>query len=220
MLADPRTADLKPKSKKNEALWLLSFSDMSLTLMCFFVLMISMMKPDKEQFHNMNNGMQTEPQGKQKDLKGLSQKLGKLIIKRKLNEAASVRYEGDGVRLEFKDSLVFDSGSSEFRAKSIKDINTLIKTVSRIGKEFQINVEGHTDDTPLATAGKYPSNWELSAARGITVMHKLQELGMPEDRIYVSAFAHTKPKIDYHHLKGKQLEAARVANRRVVLWIQ
>jgi len=210
---------IKPKVAKNEGLWLFSFSDMCLTLMCFFVLMISMMKPDKKQFENMNEGMHSGPSN-QRNLKSLAEKLARIIEKKKISHEASVTYDVDGLRLEFKDSLVFDSGSADFGKKNLNILDIMMKAVTRLDKDYHVTIEGHTDNVPIVGVAKYPSNWELSAARGFSVMRRLQALGMEDSRVSVEAFAHTKPKVSYEGLQGKKLEQARISNRRVVLWIE
>mgnify|MGYP001282664375 CR=1 FL=1 len=49
-----------PKTKKSEALWLMSFSDMSLVLIAFFVILVSTMSPNKNKFEFMKEGFDWE----------------------------------------------------------------------------------------------------------------------------------------------------------------
>ena len=79
-----------------------------------------------------------------------------------------------------------------------------------------IEVEGHTDDLPIATE-KFPSNWELSAARATGVVKYLLASGIEKERLKASGFADSKPKAD---IEGASIDEQRVANRRVVVSIR
>ena len=68
----------KPETKKSEALWMMTFSDMSFILMCFFALLLSFSKPNKNQFENVVEGMVKEKKYDPKKPKNLSE-LEKLI---------------------------------------------------------------------------------------------------------------------------------------------
>lgn len=207
--------------KKSEALWMLSFSDMSLVLLCFFVLMISTMKPDKEKYKHIKEGMNTEtPEKKTDSIKSVAQKIEKVIKKKKLQKNANITIDSEGLHIEFKDGMLFKSGSSKLKQKSVKAVDSILKIISNVNDEYQINIEGHTDDVPIRGSIKYPSNWELSASRAISLMHRLQGKGVPESRLSVRAYAHTRPKVPYKNLNGRALAKARAINRRVVIWIE
>jgi chemotaxis protein MotB len=92
--------------------------------------------------------------------------------------------------------------------------------ISGINSQYHLVIEGHTDDVPLHHGGLYASNWELSAARGFSLMRWLQSLGVPETNMSVVAFAHTRPKVSLEGLTGEKLMKARALNRRVVVHIQ
>ena len=60
---------------------------------------------------------------------------------------------------------------------------------------YQIAVLGHTDDLPIGDelAQRYPSNWELAAARAASVVRLLEAEGVPSDRLLVVSFGPTRP---------------------------
>jgi chemotaxis protein MotB len=74
------------------------------------------------------------------------------------------------------------------------------------GRDFQ--VAGHTDNDPIATE-KFPSNWDLGAARSITVTRLLVDSGLPADRVSASSYADTVPVVANDTAEGK------AANRRI-----
>lgn len=212
----------KPKpASKGESLWLLSFSDMSLVLLCFFILLISTMTTDKKKFDRIKEGMSKEISEKHAESLGkLSEKLKKIIKKNKLDNAASIKYDSEGLHIEFTEGIVFRSSSAKFNPKKDPTINSVMKLIAKIGKNYQMNIQGHTDDTPIKRSKHYKSNWELSAARGFSLMRIFKKLGVPEKQVSVTAYAHTRPKVPYKELKSKKkLKAARAENRRVVIRI-
>jgi chemotaxis protein MotB len=73
-------------------------------------------------------------------------------------------------------------------------------------REFQ--VEGHTDNVPIATA-RFPSNWELAAARALSVVHLLQEQGVRPESVSGAAFGEYRPVADNADPAGRRL------NRRI-----
>jgi chemotaxis protein MotB len=91
--------------------------------------------------------------------------------------------------------------------------------IARAPGKYRLVFEGHTDDVPVR-GGPFQSNWDLSAARGISLLESFKKRGIEEDRMSVLAFAHTRPKVPFEGLKGKALQKARAANRRVVIRIE
>ena len=90
----------KPQpASKGEALWLMSFSDMSLVLLCFFILLISTMTTDKKKFDRVKEGMSEEVSKSQAEsLSKLSKKLYlKLIVSNFLKNGVVMKEIGIGV---------------------------------------------------------------------------------------------------------------------------
>jgi chemotaxis protein MotB len=75
-----------------------------------------------------------------------------------------------------------------------------------------VRVEGHTDDRPIASK-IYPSNWELSAARAASVVHRFANAGVNPDRLSVIGFG------EYRPAQPNDTATGRDANRRVVIVI-
>ena len=75
-------------------------------------------------------------------------------------------------------------------------------------REYKVMVSGHTDDTPIFTT-EFPSNWELSAARAITVVKLLIKNGVDPLRISIQGFAEYRPLYENSTPESKE------ANRRV-----
>jgi chemotaxis protein MotB len=73
-----------------------------------------------------------------------------------------------------------------------------------------VQVEGFTDNQPIQTS-RFPSNWELSAARAASVVHLLDRYGIKPDRMSAIGYGQYKPIADNNTEMGRQ------KNRRVVL---
>lgn len=81
--------------------------------------------------------------------------------------------------LELKTDVLFDTGESEVKPAGKQAIGEVAQTLKGVsGKRFQ--VAGHTDNAPITTETKkkYPTNWELSAARAISVVKLLTQDGV------------------------------------------
>lgn len=103
--------------------------------------------------------------------------------------------------------VLFASGSAALSPEgkaAIQEVTRVLVTIP--GKDYQ--VEGHTDNVPIATA-QYPSNWELAAARSITVVRAMIEAGMPANRASAAAYG------EYNPVKDNGTAEGRAANRRI-----
>lgn len=122
--------------------------------------------------------------------------------------------------LEMSSSAFFDSGSANLResGKSIlRDVAVELKSNRYEG--YQILVEGHTDDAPIATA-KFSSNWELSIARATAVVHFFLEQGLPAQRLRAAGYADTRPKVPNRDAIGNAIPENQAQNRRVVIRLE
>jgi len=85
--------------------------------------------------------------------------------------------------------------------------------------DFKIFVEGHTDDRPIET-NRYPSNWELSAARASTVVRLMETRGFPHANLRPLGFADVEPSLPNVDGRGRGIEENRAKNRRIVIRLQ
>ncbi len=222
-MTNPPPQIKKPGVKKSEALWLMTFSDLAFVLMCFFIMLLTFSEPKQDKYDAVAQGMSNKKPKKvatkkakgPDNLKELEEALAKKIKKAKIS--ARVKLGSDGVGIEFKDGMLFRAGSARSNLKFKKIVDDIIKVIAAAPKKYKIKIEGHTDDTPIR--GKYRNNWELSAARGISLLKLLSRRGISEGRMTVVAHADTKPKIPVKGLKGAKLRKARATNRRVLIKI-
>lgn len=125
-----------------------------------------------------------------------------------------IRIVGD--RFVFQSEVLFDSGFAELRPAGEEEIAKLADTLKELGKQIppEINwvlrVDGHTDSRPIHTP-EFPSNWELSTARAVSVVKFLIDQGIPPERLAATGFGEFQP-LD----TGESPEALR-RNRRIEL---
>jgi len=89
----------------------------------------------------------------------------------------------DGVRLNVSDELLFPSGSAKINAGGRAVLERVAGQIA--GDESIVSVEGHTDNVGISKAlqSRFPSNWELAAARASSVVRLLSENGVEPTRL-------------------------------------
>lgn len=113
-----------------------------------------------------------------------------------LGNRPDIRIVGD--RFVFQSEVLFPTASADLtdtgKAK-IASIADVLKTISgQIPKDIDwvLQVDGHTDQRPIHTA-QFPSNWELSTARALSVVKQLIDLGIPPDRLAAAGYGQYQP---------------------------
>jgi chemotaxis protein MotB len=108
------------------------------------------------------------------------------------------------------DSILFDSGKAEVK-KGGREILGKVISILKDVNDKSIRIEGHTDDVPIsrALAKRYPTNWELSAARAINVARHLQDQGIDPGQLSAVAYGEWKPIATNDTAEGK------AKNRRI-----
>ena len=131
-----------------------------------------------------------------------------------LGDHPGIRVVGD--RFVFQSEVLFASGSAELNPEGEAQIARLATTLTEIGKKIPkdinwiLRVDGHTDRVPIQTPA-FPSNWELSTARAISVVKFLVDHGVPADRLAATGFGEHQP------LDPRQNQAGYSRNRRIEL---
>lgn len=135
------------------------------------------------------------------------QRFRELIKEEDIEEEVDIYIEGRDLVINLANRVLFDSGSVELHGDAIgllERMSPLIKW-----KSLPVRIEGHTDNLPISTM-KYPSNWELSAARAVAVLRHLSErYEIPNDRLSAVGFS------EYQPLVPNDTPENRAKNRRV-----
>ncbi|MES2016831.1 MAG: flagellar motor protein MotD [Pseudomonadota bacterium] len=150
--------------------------------------------------------MRKEREAMKKLAQDLSATLAPLVKEGKVR----VTQNSLGVSVEINASVLFDPGEARLARESeqaLRALGTLLKDDTHA-----IQVEGHTDDTRIATS-VFPSNWELSAVRASSVVRLFVDSGVAEARLTAVGRASNLPVSDNDTPEGK------ARNRRVAVTI-
>jgi flagellar motor protein MotB len=97
------------------------------------------------------------------------------------------------VTVHLSDEILFASGEAEL-SKHGKEVLTRVGDVLKPLTDKQILVGGHTDDQPIHTA-RFPSNWELSTARAVNVVHHLTDVaGVDPHKLTAAGYSQYHPR--------------------------
>ncbi len=148
-------------------------------------------------------------------------KLSEGVEQLKQQSAATVEEKGDRITtIEMSSAAFFDVGSSTLNDAGkpiLLDVAATVK--SDAYKDYQVTVEGHTDDSPIKTP-MFPSNWELSTARASAVVQFFLQQGITAQRLRAAGYADTFPKVPNRDAAGNPLPKNQAKNRRVVIKLE
>jgi chemotaxis protein MotB len=211
--------------------WMVTFADLMSLLLTFFVLLLSFSNTEIIKFRTMAGsvrnalGLKSEfdlsdlPTGTKllpyldpKEGKGgpsekeVQGQLQEMLSESEMKDIGTVEITPRGVVLRLKGDVLFDSGSAEIKPPVRPFLDRLAGYITTVPEP--IDVEGHTDNVPIATE-TYPSNWELSAARAGRAARLLVDRDVPGRRLRAVGLADTVPIAPNNTSEG------RAANRRV-----
>lgn len=149
----------------------------------------------------------------------LSQQLDELNqAKRLLEEKLSQELKDKQVRLEmmekglvvtFVADVLFDSGKAKIKSEALPILDKVAAVLQENVPQLNIGIEGHTDNDPIKYSG-WKSNWELSTARALSVLHYLVDnKDISPDRASAIGYGEYRPVATNETREGRHL------NRRV-----
>ena len=211
-----------PDDSRNAG-WMVTFNDMVTIILTFFILILSMsdmdvMKIDQISraihetlgfksaynqdmltIHEQNGENEAGSIRREKEISGLAIEVASFW-------GMEVRRDAGSIAVKMEEKMLFDPGSAILKKDGQRILMPLIAVLGK--NEVLIHVEGHTDNQPIASAF-FPSNWELSVARAVSVVMFLEENGIAANRLSVVGYGDAKPVADNQDFYGRQ------KNRRV-----
>ncbi|MDR0411559.1 MAG: flagellar motor protein MotB [Treponema sp.] len=228
----------KKEEEKAGGDWIVTYSDMVTLLLCFFVALFEPNEADPTQLAAMasaflNSGMgastggNTLSVGKSADLGNTIMSLPSMDRGRALGTAMSkaistfepevksnrarITHDERGLIISLASDSFFAPASARINIEETRDIlirlGGMLNADELSGRKFR--VEGHTDSIDIDPNGPWKSNWELSTARAISVLHFLTDIGVDERRFQVAGFSDTMP------IATNDTPEGRAYNRRV-----
>jgi chemotaxis protein MotB len=123
-------------------------------------------------------------------------------------EDITVSYSAKGLVMRLSDHALFDTGVAVISPEALPLLDKIGAVIAKT--DYDVRVEGHTDDVPIKTA-LYPSNWELSTARAVNVLRYLIETyRIPSERLAAEGFGEFQPLVpndsDEHRARNRRVE--------------
>ncbi len=213
--------------------WMGTFADMMTLLMCFFILIMSFSTMELDKFKMAMGSLKgafgvlgvqkklmpnqswfspASPEAvnlKQKSVLEHMEKLKSVLENNELNDKVEVEKRGDEIFIQIKDNMLFLAGSAELRQNYTKLLSIISKLFFKDIAE--VTIEGHTDNIPIKT-DRFPSNWELSVGRALSVVrYFINEGNISPAKIHAAGFGEHNPIATNDTAEGRS------QNRRVVI---
>lgn len=208
--------------------WLLTYSDLITLLLGLFVILYASSQVNMKKyravvsaFENVfggghtsgplpgNQGVMTAPS----TIPPMSQSMTmerkvKSVLQSELkNGGVMVTYDKHGVTVHFLEKFMFDPGKANIKPDALPALDTLGFLLASVPN--RIRIEGNTDNTPIHTA-EFPSNWQLSVARALTVgYYLLKHYPIRPEKVAIVGYG------QYHPLVPNDTPAHKAENRRV-----
>lgn len=227
-----------PENTGGAAGWLTTFNDLMTLLMVFFVLLFTMGSMDNGLMKEFQLALQSglgvlgggskvsiavqQPQPPVSQQGQLTQAINQTSAADEMVETASideamdefaaqpginVSYSEDGVHITFEEGLFFNFGKADINSSGFAFLDKMTVLIHKI--PYTVRVEGHTDNVPIHTI-RYPSNWELSIARAVSVVKYFVDVGkVNPQRLSAVGYGESRP------LASNDTAAGRAKNRRV-----
>ena len=208
--------------EKNENLdrWLLTYADMITLLMLFFIILWAISNVDVAKYKTIAQSLRTAftggnlvivPSNKQAGSEGIegsttpikaptatvSQNKHLLFDQAQTflqpliqDKRVTLKSNERGLTISIVSDIGFASGSASLSPEAYPILRKVAELLAPI--DNVVRVAGNTDNTPIDTP-KFPSNWELSAARAISVVKTLVDYGVSPGRLSATAYGDTRP---------------------------
>ena len=233
-------AKKKHEEHENHERWLVSYADFITLLFAFFVVMYSVSSVNEGKFRTVsdsikaalnpivspastsvpftigqNKAVKVDPAidiVKEPAVRRLRQIMRSLKNETHLEIIQLKELTNGDIVLTLPDRVLFRSGESAL----LPEARPFMQAISEVLIELDrhVRIEGHTDNVPITTV-QFPSNWELSATRAVTVVRALSEqYGVQTD--HLTAVGHA----DSRSLTDNLTPENRAKNRRVEIVVQ
>ena len=209
--------------------WMTTFSDLMSLLLTFFILLFSMSTISPDKFNNVATSFQSVLTGSTSTSiinddqsmaefteemmknRGLYNKVSEYLEHGDLGNNVSVSMNAKGVFVEMKDAILFEPGSASLKPEGIDVLKQLEGLINDFNNELVI--EGYTDDVPMSSP-RFPTNWELSTARAVSVVRYLTEVeNVDPERLSAVGYGEYRPIVPNDSVEN------RTSNRRVNILI-
>jgi chemotaxis protein MotB len=192
-----KAAEVDDSNPLHDATWLYSYADLMTQLLIFSILMLAVLGLKKPESHVNKRDDQLIETVKQVE---------QFVKDSGLGDSMAIDKASDRLVIRMKSAILFSEAQAELTGKAQSVLAGLAPVLARAPS--RLRVEGHTDDLPIHSA-QFPSNWELSTARAISVTRYLEEHGIGRERLSVAGYG------EFHPFAPNDSAERRALNRRV-----
>lgn len=219
-----RSIQPSPNSGGSSAGWLTTFNDLVTLLMVFFVLIFTMGSMDNSMMGKFKYALQSGlgvlgegskvsiavqqsrtpilQQGQSTQIKTEmppenevveTESIGAVLDEFAAHPGINVRYSKEGVHISFADGLFFNFGKADINRSGLAFLEKMAESIYKF--PYAVRVEGHTDNVPIHT-NRFPSNWELSIARAVSVVKYFVDVGnINPQRLSAVGYGESRPLV-------------------------
>ena len=211
----PRKGQEEPESQER---WLVSYADFVTLLFAFFMVLFSSSTVDQAKirvlaakFQSLARQPATEVTGDLEpvrepadagpgdqalslaEMNAMADRIREELLPEIEHGKIELSIQPRGLVMSLSESAFFTAGDAELQTSSNSTLKKVGMTLARMPGE--IRLEGHTDDRPIHTH-RYPSNWQLSAARAINMLKWLvKEHGISPRRLAAAGYGESRPLV-------------------------
>jgi chemotaxis protein MotB len=202
--------------------WLVSYADFVTLLMAFFVVMYAISSVNEGRYKVVSESLvkafQANQAGKGQSgevaphagMQAMADDINQVLEPLVRDGRVRVTQSARGLAVEINASVLFEPGQAELQPESAGVLASVAKVLARSSNGLE--VEGHTDDSPIASP-IYPSNWELSSARASRVVRLFRSAGVAPARMAAVGYG------EYRNVETNDTPEGRTRNRRVTVVI-
>ena len=234
----------KPHDEELNEAWLLPYSDLMTLLLALFIALFAMSQTDSSKMQalaqaftaafNMGGpsffsgmgpttAMPNTPttasdstnaayMQENENLREAQEKIEQYVKENNLQDQVSTELSEEGLMIRLKEKALFASGSAALQGQAEQIVPVIAAILSSLPE--RVTISGHTDNVPISTA-QFPSNWELSSARAVSLMRGLMGVQPSLNPARFSALGYS----EYRPIASNDTEEGRAQNRRVEVFI-
>ena len=198
--------------------WLVSYADMMTLLVGFFVILLSFSTIDPKKFELIKQTATQEFGGQyEPPFKEMSERIRESLKTLGLDQSLSIHQTAEGVEISILGTVFFDLGSANLRPEAVEIVKKMIPIIRAEPTDFDVIVEGHTDDVPVSSNLEYASNWELSSVRACRVLSHFEGAGFPKSHLTALGYGDARPLLPNRDAAGNSIPGNQEKNRRVLI---
>ncbi|HEU6436793.1 MAG TPA: flagellar motor protein MotB [Nitratidesulfovibrio sp.] len=239
-MADDDDLDMESEADEPPQEWLATLADVSMLLLCFFILLFALSTIDKTKVTETFDAVRTVFGGKDKELSTSavrsedtgalleSVRLQRQIIEAQRNTYSEMRtyfnktgvegiigavFDEGVITLRIPAEVMFAPGETDLSPQAERYLKPLADLFVR-KKDQSINIRGFTDDSQPGATSRFRDNWELSSLRAVSVLRYFLKAGIDSKRLTATGLGELDP------LFPNTTEENRARNRRVEFMLE